>query len=331
MKRRNVAIAILSALTVATTTHASIEKAAAEPYPSRSITMIVPFAAGGPSDVIGRIIADRMRHSLGQPVIVENVASASGLAGVARAVRAAGDGYTLCLGTWPTHVLNGALFQLPYDLRADFEPVSLVASNPLLIVSKKDLPANNLKELIAWLRANPDKALQGATGQGSSGHVAGVLFQKATGTRYQFVFYRSNAQQVQDLITGRLDLMFDFPASALPHIRAGSIKAYAVADKAPLTGVPEIPTVDVAGLPDFHLTGWHALFVPKGTPNTTVQALNSAVVEALGDPKVRKRLADLGQEFYPNDQLGPEALAAYHKAEIEKWWPIVKEAGIKVE
>jgi tripartite-type tricarboxylate transporter receptor subunit TctC len=308
-----------------------IERSAAQSYPSRPITMIVPFAAGGPSDVIGRIISDRMRGSLGQPIIVENVTSASGTVGVARAVHAAADGYTLSLGSWPTHVLNGAIFQLPYDLRTDFDPVSLLVSNPLLIVSKKNLPANDLKELIAWLKANPDKALQGATGQGSSGHVAGAFFQRATGTRYQFVFYRSNPQQVQDLITGQLDLMFDFPASALPHIRAGSIKVYAVADRTRLAGAPEIPTVDEVGLPEFYLTGWHALFVPKGTPKAVIKTLNSAVIDALTDPNVRKRLVELGQEFYPSDQLTPEALAAYQKAEIEKWWPIIKERGIKVE
>src|SRR5258708_1213022 len=241
---RNLSIAALGALLFAAVAGGSTDNAAAQSYPSRPITMIVPFAAGGPSDVIGRVITDRMRGSLGQPIVVENVTSASGTLGVLRAVRAAPDGYTLGLGTWPTHVLNGAIFQLPYDLQTDVDPLSLLASNPLVIVSKKSLPANDLKELIAWLKANPDKALQGATGQGSSGHVAGAFFQKATGTRYQFVFYRSNPQQVQDLITGQLDLMFDFPASALPQIRAGSIKVYAVADKNRLAGAPDIPTVD---------------------------------------------------------------------------------------
>lgn len=324
-------VAILCALVFATLAGGSIGNAAAQPYPARPITMIMPFAAGGPSDVIARTFATRMQASLGQPVIVEDVPSASGLVGVARAARAAPDGYTLSLGTWPTHVLNGALFQLPYDLRTAFAPVSLLASNPMLIVSRKDFPTNDLKGLIAWLRSNPDKAMQGATGQGSSGHVAGTFFQRATATRYRFVFYRSNTQQVQDLMAGRLDLMFDFPSSSLPHIRAGSIKAYAVTDKARLTGAPEIPTTDEAGLPDFHLTGWHALFVPKGTPAAVIKTLNSAVTDALADPQVRKRLVDLGQEFYPPEQLGPVALAAYQKAEIDKWWPILKEAGIKIE
>jgi tripartite-type tricarboxylate transporter receptor subunit TctC len=322
---------VLSGLLIATVIGGAIGHAGAQTYPSRPVTMIVPFAAGGTTDVIGRIIADRMRVSLGQPIIVENVASASGLLGVARAVRAAPDGYTLSLGTWPTHVLNGALFQLPYDLRIDFEPVSLLVSNPLLVIARKDFPANDLRELIAWLKANPDKALQAASGQGSSGHVAGAFFQKATGTRYQFVFYRSNPQQLQDLISGRVDLMFDFPASALPHIHSGSIRVFAVADKVRLTGAPEIPTVDEAGLPGFHLTGWHGLFVPKGTSKAIVDTLNTAVIDALGNPDVRRRLIELGQEFFPRDQLTPEALAAFQKAEIEKWWPIISEAGIKVE
>jgi tripartite-type tricarboxylate transporter receptor subunit TctC len=209
--------------------------------------------------------------------------------------------------------------------------VSLLVSNPQLIIARKTLPAEDLKGLIAWLRANPDKALQAATGQGSSGHVSGIFFQKATGARYQFVFYRSNPQQLQDLISGRIDLMFDFPASALPHVRAGSVKAYAVTDKARLTGAPEIPTVDEAGLPGFYLAGWHALFVPKGTPKAAIATLNAAVVHALDDAAVRKKLLELGQEFYPRDQLTPEALSAYQKAEIEKWWPIIRAAGIKVE
>jgi tripartite-type tricarboxylate transporter receptor subunit TctC len=328
---RNVPIAVLSGLALAAVAERSIEAAAAQSYPLRPITMIVPFAAGGPSDVIGRIITDRMRASLGQPIIIEAVPSAAGLVGVARAVRAAPDGYTLSLGTWPTHVLNGAIFQLPYDLRNDFDPVSLLVSNPQLIVSKKSLPAGDLNGLIAWLKANPDNALQGATGQGSSGHVAGAFFQMVTGTRYRFVFYRGVPQQLQDLISGQIDFMFDFPATALPHIRNGSIKAYGVTDKTRLASAPEIPTVDEAGLPGFHFTGWHALLVPKGTPKAIIGTLNSAVVEALADPDVRKRLAELGQEFYPRDQLTPEALAAYQRAEIEKWWPIVKSAGIKVE
>jgi tripartite-type tricarboxylate transporter receptor subunit TctC len=328
---RNTRIGASGAVVFAAACLGAIGNSTAETYPSRPITVIMPFAAGGPSDVIVRVIADRMRMSLGQPIIVEAVPSAAGLIGVGRAARAAPDGYTICLGTWPTHVLNGAIFRLPYDLLTDFEPVSLLVSNPELLIAKKTLPADDLRGLIDWLKLNPDSALQGATGQGSTGHLSGIFFQKATGTSYRFAFYRSNPQQLQDLISGTIDLMFDFPASALPHLRAGSIKAYAVADKTRLAAAPEIPTVDEAGLPDLHFVGWHALFVPKGTPTEVIRTLNSAVVEALADPTVRARLQELGQEVFPRDQQTPEALAAYQKAEIGKWWPIIKGAGIKVE
>lgn len=328
-RRRTQIVALVATVAIAACGFAG--RAVADSFPSRPIKMILPFAAGGPSDVIGRIIADRMRVALGQPVIVENVPGALGTLGVGRAVRAAPDGYTLSLGTWPTHVLNGALFQLPYDLASDFEPISLLISNPQLLVARKDLPATNLKELVAWLKANPGKALQAASGQGSTGHLAGLYFQKATGTQYEFVFYRDNAQQLQDLISGRIDLMFDFPASSLPYIRAGSIKVYAVTDKVRMAGAPDIPTVDEAGLPDFHFVGWHALFAPKGTPKPVIGTLNAAVVQALADPAVRKRLVDLGQEFFPADQLTPQALAAYQKAEMDKWWPIIRAAGIRLE
>jgi tripartite-type tricarboxylate transporter receptor subunit TctC len=329
LRRRTQIIALVAAVSVAAGGIAC--RAVADSFPSRPVKMILPFAAGGPSDVIGRIIADRMRVALGQPVIVENVPGALGTLGVGRAVRAAPDGYTLSLGTWPTHVLNGALFQLPYDLVSDFEPISLLISNPQLLVGRKDLPAQDLKELVAWLKANPGKALQAASGQGSTGHLAGLYFQKATGTQYEFVFYRDNAQQLQDLISGRIDLMFDFPASSLPYIRAGSIKVYAVTDKVRMAGAPDIPTVDEAGLPDFHFVGWHALFAPKGTPKPVIGTLNTAVVQALADPAVRKRLVDLGQEFFPADQLTPQALAAYQRAEMDKWWPIIRAAGIRLE
>ncbi len=328
---RRRAIAFLAAVMIAYAAGGCLRQTAAQSFPARPVKMILPFAAGGPSDVIGRIIAERMRVALGQPVVVENVPGALGTLGVGRAVRAAPDGYTLSLGTWPTHVLNGALFQLPYDLQSDFAPISLLISNPQLLVGRKDLPPKDLKELIVWLKQNPGKALQAASGQGSTGHLAGLYFQKATGTQYEFVFYRDNAQQLQDLISGRIDLMFDFPASSLPYIRAGSIKVYAVTDKSRMAGAPDIPTVDEAGLPDFHFVGWHALFAPKGTPRPIVGILNAAVVQSLADPDVRKRLVDLGQELFPADQLTPEALAAYQKAEIDKWWPIIRAAGIRLE
>jgi tripartite-type tricarboxylate transporter receptor subunit TctC len=301
----------------------------AQTYPTRPITMVVPFAAGGATDTIGRIVAERARMSLGQPIIIENVAGAAGSIGVGRAARAMPDGYTISLGQWGTHVLNGAIYALQYDLLKDFEPLSLLTSNPWLVVAKKAMQANDLNGLIAWLKANPDKASTG-TG-GSNTHVTGVFFQNVTGTRFQFVPYRGSAPAMQDLMAGNIDMMFDNPITSLPQVRAGSVKAYAVTAKSRLAAAPDIPTVDEAGLPGFYISNWHALWVPKGTPKNVIAKLNAAVVDALADPTVRARLADLGQEIFPRDQQTPEALGALQKAEIEKWWPIIKAAGIKGE
>jgi tripartite-type tricarboxylate transporter receptor subunit TctC len=306
--------------------------ARAQTYPTRPITMIVPYGAGGPTDTVGRIIAEGMRGTLGQPIIIENVAGASGTIGVGRAARTGSDGYTLAIGNWATHVLNGAVFQLQYDLLKDFEPIAQIASDPPLIVAKKSMPANNLRELIAWLKANPDKVTAGTGGAGSVSHVGGVFFQKETRTQFQFVPYRLGVvAAMQDLVAGHIDMMFSVAASAVPQLRAGAIKGYAVTAKTRLAVAPEIPTVDEAELPGFYMSNWHGLWAPKGTPKTVVGTLNAAVVNALADPAVRQRLADLAQEIPPSDQQTPEGLAALHKAEIEKWWPIIKEAGIKVE
>jgi tripartite-type tricarboxylate transporter receptor subunit TctC len=305
--------------------------AVAQAYPSRPLTMIVPFAAGGPADTVGRIMAESMRASLGQSVIVENVAGASGSIGVGRLARAAPDGYTFGHGGMPTHVLNGAVFNLPYDLIRDFQPVSLIASAPLLIVAKKAMPAADLQELIAWLKANPDKATQGTGGVGAASHVAGVFFQQVSGTRFALAPYRGAGPAMQDLVAGQIDLMIDPASNTLPQVRAGRIKAYAVTERRRLTAAPEIPTVDEAGLPGFHILNWQGFFAPKGTPPAAVARLNAAIVDALADPAVRARLADLGQEIFPREQQTPEALAARQKAEIEKWWPIIKAAGLKGE
>jgi tripartite-type tricarboxylate transporter receptor subunit TctC len=314
-------------------TLAGISSAASQVYPSRPITMVVPFAAGaGQPDTIGRIVAERMRASLGQAVIIENAAGANGSLGVGRVARAAPDGYTLVIGLRDTHVVNGAIYALPYDVLADFEPVALLSnSRGALLVAKKSLPANDLKGLIAWLKANPDKASQGHPGFGSLPHLSGIHFQNITGTRFQFVPYRGSGPAMQDLLAGQIDMMFVGADTALPQVRASRINAYAVTAMSRLVDAPDIPTVDEAGLPGFYSSQWFAIFAPKGTPKNVVAKLNAAVVDALADPAVRQRFADIENEIPPREQQTPEALGALQKADIEKWWPIIKAAGIKAE
>jgi tripartite-type tricarboxylate transporter receptor subunit TctC len=305
--------------------------AVAQNYPSRPITMIVPFSAGGPTDTIARIMAERIRGPLGQTVVIENVTGAAGSIGVGRVARSAPDGYTLSIGHWSTHVVNGAIYSLPYDVFNDFEPISLIASNPQLVISKLGVPATNLKELIAWSKANQDKLSVGTAGAGSASHVSGVYFQNTLGARFQFIPYRGAAPALQDVMAGQVDIMFDQAANSLPQVRGRTIRAYAVTAKKRLVSAPDIPTVDEAGLPDFYIAVWHGLWAPKGTPKEVIGKLTAAVREALADPAVQKRLVELGQDIPPPEQQSPEALAAYHKAEIDKWWPIIKAANIKGE
>lgn len=324
MMKRMIAIALAGLL-------AGLATARADDYPNRSITLIVPFAAGGPTDALARLFADRLRVALGQTVLVENITGAAGSIAVGRAVRSAPDGYTLSIGHWSTHVLNGAIYNLPYDLRTDLAPIALLASNPQLIAGKTSWPAKDLKSLIAWLNDNPGKATVGTAGPGSASHIGGVYFAEASKTQVQFVPYRGTGPAMQDLIAGQIDLVFDQSASSLPQVRAGAVKAFAVTAKTRLASAPDIPTVDEAGLPGFYIAVWHGLWAPKDTPKPIIAKLAAAVRETLADETVRKRLVDLGQDLPSAEQQTPEGLAAFQKAEIEKWWPIIKASGLKVE
>lgn len=310
---------------------AGITAAWAQQFPNRPITIVVPFAAGGPIDTTTRIVAEKMKDTLGQPIVIENVGGAAGSLAAARVAKAVPDGYTLITGIWGTHVANGAIYQLSYDVKSDFTPIGLMSSNPLLIVSSKQLPANTLHELVSWLKQNPDKASQGTSGVGSVGHVAGAFFHTKTGTKFRFIPYRGLAPAMQDLVAGNVDLMFDTPATSLPHVKSGNIRAYAVTSPQRLEAAPNIPTVDEAGLAGFYISTWTALFAPKGTSKDVVAILNKAVMNALADPAVRKRLAEVGQDVYPVEQQTAEFLAKFQADEIGKWWPIIKGAGIKAD
>jgi tripartite-type tricarboxylate transporter receptor subunit TctC len=305
--------------------------AGAQAYPSRPITMIVPFAPGGISDVMGRIMAEPMRAVLGQPIIIENVSGAGGTIGVGRAVRAPADGYTLSIGTISSHVLSGALYTLPWDLQRDLLPIAPLVKEPLMIVGRKGLPAAGLQEFITWLKANPNRASQGHAGIGTTGHVTGALFQKETGTRFQSIPYRGGGPALQDLLAGHIDFEIEPVSNFLEQVRAGNLRAYAIAGTARLSAAPDIPTVDEAGLPGFHRSAWVGLWIPKGVPADVITKLSVAVQTVMADPNLRARIAAQGQESFPRDQQSPDGLLAFQKAEIERWWPIIKAANIKGE
>jgi tripartite-type tricarboxylate transporter receptor subunit TctC len=325
--RRPTATMVLVALVIL----AGSACASAQTFPTRPVTINVPFAAGGPADALARIMSERMRVELGQPVLVENVSGAGGSVGVGRVARAAPDGYAVSLGHWGTHVINGALYDLPYDLLKDLEPIAALPANPQLIVSRKSLPATNLKEFIGWLKANDGKATAGTAGGGSASHIAGVYFQMITGARFAFVPYRGTGPAMNDLVAGQIDLIVDQTSNSMAQVRAGTIKAYAVTAKERLPSAPEIPTVDEAGAPGFHTSVWYGLWVPKGTPKHVIDKLNAAAMAAMADPAMRERMADLGLSIPPPEKQSAAALRELQKAEIEKWWPIVKGSKIKGE
>lgn len=320
-------IAILAALALL----AFASNAHAENFPSRQITIVVPFSAGGPSDAMARVLAERMQRSLGQTILIENVTGAGGSLGVGRVVRSPADGYTIGFGHLGTNVANGAIYKLGYDLVTDLEPVVMLPSNPMIIVSKNTIPAKTLQELLAWLKSKPTPPTAGTAGAGSGSHIAGLYFENVTGIKLQYVPYRGTAPALTDLVAGQIDIIVDQTSNSIAQVRAGTIRAYAVTADKRVDSAPEIPTTDEAGLPGFHMTLWSGFWVPKDTPKDIVTKLNGAAVEALSDPAVRKKLGDLGLDMPPRDQLSPEALGAWQQAEIAKWWPMIKSANIKME
>jgi tripartite-type tricarboxylate transporter receptor subunit TctC len=305
--------------------------ALAEKFPSHPITIIVPFSAGGPSDAMMRIMAERMKVTLGEPLLIENVTGAGGSLGVGRTVRSPPDGYTIGFGHLGTNVANGAIYKLGYDLVIDLEPVVLLPSNPMIIVSKNAVPAKSLGELLAWLKARPTPATAGTAGAGSGSHIGGLYFESVTGIKLQYVPYRGTGPAMTDLVAGQIDLIVDQTSNSISQVRAGAIRAYAVTDTKRIESAPDIPTTDEAGLAGFHMTLWSGLWVPKNTPKDIVAKLNAAAVDALNDPAVRKQLENLGLQMPPKDRLSPEALGNWQKAEIAKWWPMLKAANVKVD
>src|SRR5664280_1544723 len=302
--------------------------ASADDYPSRPIVLVVPLSVGGSTDGIGRLMAEGMRKVLNQTIIVENTSGAGGTIGVGRIVHAPPDGYTMLIGQWGTNVVTGAIYKLNFDLLKDLDPVGLIATQPFLIVSRSSIPANKLKELIAWIKANPDNATEGNSGIGSPSHVSGILFQKAINSPIQMIPYRGAGESTQAIVSGQIDVLLNTPAVSMAQLKAGQVKVFAVTDKRRLAIAPDIPTTDEAGLPGFYFTFWHAFWVPKGTPKEVVAKLNAGLRATLAHPEIRKKLTALAQDIFPPDEQSPEALAKFQSEEIDKWWPIIKAAGI---
>ena len=322
--RRTVLAALTTILALGGIAHA-------DNFPSRPITIVVPFSAGGPSDAMARILAERMKTTLGENLLVENVTGAGGSIGVGRAVRSPPDGYTISFGHLGTHVANGAIYKLGYDLVTDLEPVALLPSNPMIVVSKNAVPAKSLKELLEWLKAKPAPATAGTAGAGSGSHIAGLYFENVTGAKLQYVPYRGTGPAMNDLVAGQIDLIVDQLSNSINQVRAGNIRGYAITDTRRAGSASDIPTAEEAGLPGFHMTLWSGLWAPKDTPKDIVAKLNAATVDALNDPAVRAQLEKLGLQMPPKDKLSPQALGDWQKAEIAKWWPMIKAANIKVD
>jgi tripartite-type tricarboxylate transporter receptor subunit TctC len=304
-------------------------QALAQAYPSHPITIIVPFPAGGPSDTLARILGERMRTSLGQPVVVETVTGAGASLGVVRAAQSAPDGYTLSIGNWTSHVGAGAMYPAAHDALLDLQPIARISATPLMIVGKNALPPQNAGELIAWLKANPGKASAATVGAGSGAHVCLLYFAQKTGTSFQLVPYRGGAPVMQDLVAGQIDMFCAEASQTLSFLRSGAMRAFAIMSKERWPGAPDVPTMDEVGVPGMYISFWNGLWVPKGTPKEIVARLNAAVVDALADPTVRQRLTDLGHVIATREEQTPEGLGSFHKAEIEKWWPLIKAANIK--
>jgi tripartite-type tricarboxylate transporter receptor subunit TctC len=304
---------------------------AADKFPTHPITIVVPFSAGGPSDAMMRILGERMKVTLGEAVLIENTTGAGGSIGVGRVVHSPPDGYTIGFGHLGTHVANGAIYKLNYDLVTDLEPIVLLPSNPMIVVSKNAVPAKSLKELIAWLKDRPQPATAGTAGAGSGSHVAGLAFQAASGVKLQYVPYRGTGPAMNDLVAGQIDIIVDQLSNSINQVRAGTIRGYAVSDTKRADSAPEIPSADEAGLAGFHMTLWSGLWAPKGTPKDIVAKINAAALDALKDPATRKHLENLGLQMPPADKSTPEALGDWQKAEIAKWWPIIKAANVKVD